>query len=328
MSTSMPSVAFIICTEKGLLEKKSLLFAKSLRKFGGLLKDAPIYSLSPRAGKDISKSTKEKFIGLNVIHEHHNLNRDYDDYGLANKVVACTYFEKQLEEEILIFCDSDQVVLGDLAILAKCSADIALQYVAKKGIGSNGNDENAAYWNKLYNFCEVEKQQFIELADGQRMLQYFNSGLIVVKREIGLFQKWNNNFNKVMQEELQPSQGRFFVEQSVFSATVSSLKRSIKVLPVGYNFNLFKHSKIDEAVVKIESGKIKLLHYHTAFDGQNFFEIPKNISLSNSSKLQWLNQELIHLGISTKPFVSHLENQFIQDQLKSAFKFKTNKRND
>ena len=320
------SIAFIICSEKGELETKSILFASSLREFGGKVKNSPIYSLAPRKGKNISESTRIAFKELKVKHQYLDLNQKFRYYDLANKIFACAYFEKQLTEDILIFCDSDQLVLGELDELLLNIEDLAMQYVAIKGIGSNGNDENAAYWKKLYTLCQVEEQNFITLFDHQQVFQYYNSGLIVVKKEIGLFQKWRNNFDLVMQHKLTPTKGIFFIEQSVLSATISSLKLTVKVLPEGYNYHLFKYTNFNEAIKSIDNGNIKLLHYHTAFNHGNTIEIPKSISLSNSTKLNWLNCKLSDLKINTKPFISYVESQFDQnqDEIKMALQAKIN----
>lgn len=327
MSTSIPSVAFIICTEKGLLENKSLLFARSLRKFGGALKDATIYSLAPRKGKDISKNTRDAFKVLKVTHEYHDLNKQYKDYDFANKIVACTYFEQELTEEILIFCDSDQLVLGDLSEFLLDTEELAMQYVAIKGIGSNGEDENAFYWKRLYELCQIKEPSYISLQDGQSIYQYFNAGLIVAKRGIGLFKKWSYNFDLLMKKGIEPPKGKFFIEQSVLSATISAMALSVKVLPEAYNYHLLKHTRLNEALHKIDNGEIKLLHYHNAFDQEKKHELPKSLNLKKSIKLNWLNEELKKLGFNKKPFIPYMEAEFRrnEDKIRSVIKAKMGK---
>jgi hypothetical protein len=324
-NTLKHSVAFIICSEKGELEKKSLLFAKSLRNFGGVLKDAPIYSVAPRKGKNISEKTLNIFRELNVNHQYLNLNTKYSTYAFANKIEACTYFEKQLTEDLLIFCDSDQLILGGLDELLLKDESLAMQYVAIKGIGSNGKDNNAEYWKELYKLTNVKTQHYITLPDNQQILQYFNSGLIVVKRNLGLFKKWNKNFDLVMQSQLIPTKGDFFSEQSVLSATISAMEISVKVLPKSYNFHLLNHTNLDEALQKIENGEIRMLHYHNTFDFPNKIILPEGFYLrKNSSKLNWINMELNNCGVNKKLLMTPLEETFDlnKKELESLFKKK------
>lgn len=330
MSNSKLSVAFLICTEQGSLEKKSILFARSLRKFGGTFKDSPIYSLAPRKDRNISKSTETEFNELNVIHEYHDLNHNYKDYNFANKIATCKYFEEQLKQDVLVFCDSDQLVLGELTELNLGSANIAMQNVAIKGIGTTEKDENAHYWESLYDLFQVNEKSYSTLKDGERILQYFNAGLIATKRKLGLFRKWSDNFDLVMEKQLFPPSGNFFTEQCVLSVTISSMNLNIKVLPEAYNFHLLRHTDSDVAMKKIETGEIKLLHYHSAFDQGCTVKLPSEIDLSASRKLNWLNQELVELGLNKKPFISHIEAEFIrnQDKIKSVIESQISKSKD
>jgi len=324
---TLPSVAFMICSEKGMLEKKSVLFAKSLRKFGGTLKDSPIYSLAPRKGKNISANTLELFNKLNVSHHYEHLNDKYETYAFANKIITCAYFEKQLEEDILIFCDSDQLVLGNLDELILAKEDIAMQHVALKGIGTNGKDENANYWEELYRLTHVKKQSYITLSNSEKILQYYNAGLIAAKRKLGLFEKWNKNFGLVMQNQLKPTKGDFFLEQSVLSATIAAMELSVKVLPNGYNYHLLKETNITEAFTKIEYGEINLLHYHTNFEHPIQLKIPKGVPISkDNSILNWINDKLMDCGINDRLFLTESESTFNlkKKELQALFDKKTN----
>jgi hypothetical protein len=71
-------IAFIIITEKGKLERESMLLADSLRAFGGTLRDAPIYSFEPWCdSSQISDATKKRFLELGVEHQAIPLNVKY-----------------------------------------------------------------------------------------------------------------------------------------------------------------------------------------------------------------------------------------------------------
>jgi hypothetical protein len=328
MSRSVPSIAFIICSEKGLLEKKSVLLAKSIRKHSGSLKDAPIYSISPRKNHTISASTEKSFEELNICHQNIELNSDFKDYGLANKILACSYFEKQLDEDVLIFCDSDLMVLGSIdELLLDIETDISIQKVAIKGIGSNGSDANASYWQDLYRITNVNRPTLMSIPGGERIFPYFNSGLIAVKKSIGLFSQWEKNFRKMLKKGILPQQGLFFVEQSVLSATISSMQLKIKTLPKSYNYHFLKNTDSIDTFQKIADGKIKLLHYHKSMDEGKRIVLPDGTTLQNSSIIEWINNELINCGINANPFVSEWEVELLKNKHKVFNLFNNSKNN-
>ena len=133
----------------------------------------------------------------------------------------------------------------------------------------------------------------------------------MVKRTIGLFEHWAKNFDLVMQSKLIPVKGDFFLEQSVLSATISAMELSVKVLPEAYNFHLLKHTKLDEAIQKIENGEIKMLHYHTAFNFPQKIKAPKSLLADkNTSTLYWINAELKQCAINEKLLLTEMESTF------------------
>jgi len=78
------SIAFVLCTEKGPLEQMSTFFALSLRRFGGSLRNAPIYGYAPRPRRDVGAKTSGYFEKLQVDHKHILLNTRFQNYALAN----------------------------------------------------------------------------------------------------------------------------------------------------------------------------------------------------------------------------------------------------
>ncbi len=55
------TLGFVLVVEAGDLENKTRLLIKSLRTFGGELKDSPIWAVQPRKGKRLSQKTFDTF---------------------------------------------------------------------------------------------------------------------------------------------------------------------------------------------------------------------------------------------------------------------------
>lgn len=298
---SLP-IAFIICTEPGNLEKQSLLLVQSLREFGGALKSTPVYSFHPRLGFNISKQTLKSFEALEVCHQHIVLNDKYAMYGVANKPLVCAYAEKNIDAEILVFLDSDQCFLSEpKKLLLPQNYDIAIRPEDLNLIGSKGKDDpNEDYWQELYEICQVKSEIFVSTTvDNQKIRAYWNSGMVAARRSKGFFTVWKKNFETVMDIQLQPKRGLFFVEQSVLSATICSLTSAILTLPQEYNYPLNMHNRMPENKKLRDLNNVVTIHYHKLFREQHEKGLEKLDILKTSGKYQWLYQALLNQNTQT-----------------------------
>ncbi|GAB5522883.1 MAG: hypothetical protein Roseis2KO_07550 [Roseivirga sp.] len=291
-----------------MLERMSQLLVKSIRKFGGLLKDTDIFSVQPRDPAPISSATKAVFKEYRVHHEHVFLNAQYADYGFANKVMACDHYADTLTHNYLLFLDSDHLVLNDLKGLLPGSVDASMRVVNKKGVGTNGQDENTAYWKKLYETLGVGNLQFVEtVIGGERIFSYYNAGLIFARRGSGIFQQWRANFEKVMKMGIMPLQGLFFVEQSVLSATIASMQLNVNELPGTYNYSPESHFYLSGKNSALGLDQINTFHYHRLFTPPAKINVKKDFASFTGPKLAWIKQELIACGINPHPFYEQWE---------------------
>ena len=262
-------VAFIICTEAGDLENKSLLLSRSIRMFGGAFQTCPIYSFQPRKGQSLNLKTLREFETLEVEHKDKVLNRDFHDYPLANKPMVCRFAEENFSHELLVFLDSDQIILCPPTELCfSAGYDVAIRPVDNKNIGATDtSDSNYPYWENIFSLLNVNKLIRTQTTVSQEnIFGYWNSGMVSVKRTSGIFAVWAENFEKVMTGKLQPETGLFFVEQSVLAATLMQRESEIKELPFGYNYPVHMHRKINDEVRPRELEDLISIHYHKIFD--------------------------------------------------------------
>jgi len=300
----MESTTIIICTEKGVLENMSKILITSIRKFGGVFSNCPIYSFQPRKAQKVSQQTKRFFEDNQVEFIDLELNKKYAYYPLANKQMVCAWAERNLNSEILVFLDSDVVVFDEpKEFLVVKKNEVRVNPVALKGIGSNGqNDGNSTYWESLYKKVGVKTKKYIKtLVDKELILEYWNTGHISTRRENGLFNEWNKNLQDVLSQKLIPSNGLFFAEQATFAATVSSLELEVRPFGKKYNYHLLKRSKIINPI------EIVSLHYHDIFEKG---EIPNQLKKSISrTKNDWLDLMLNEYDIMV-PYFKRKMNLF------------------
>jgi hypothetical protein len=243
------SIAFIMCTEGGgQLEKESLLMVESFRKFAGELKDASIYSFQVRENSDVSLETVSKLAALNVSHQKVVLNTKYPNYPLANKPLLCAYAEQSIDTDILVFLDSDLVFFSEpKEFLLSPEYDIGIRPEHHKMIGSEGaSDPNEEYWMRLYDIARVQDTgQFVTTTvDQKRIRAFWNSGVVAVRRQKGVFTAWKQTIEQLLEEGTGITKENWYYEQSALSATICALTDSTRVLnfSVGYNYPVHSHN--------------------------------------------------------------------------------------
>lgn len=304
----MPSKGFnmkieiIICTENGYLEAMSKLLVYSIRQFGGILKDALIFSYKPRKGKALKKSTIVFFEKHNVNYIDLPLNKKYANYPLANKPIVCAHRENHSNADVLIFLDSDTVFFKYPVFWENINhGEVLIRPVDTSNIGSDKffSSPNGNYWKRLYHELRVHRSETVcTTIDNKEILEYYNSGMIVSQVSNGLFQNWNDNFEKVMDLNLMPRQGIFFVEQSVLSSTISAMNLNVKILPKEYNCPVHLIDNCQNPAFKIDKFRdLVHMHYHKVFMDANgvnpFFE-----KLNEFKVGALINEKIVEFGVS------------------------------
>lgn len=299
-------IEIIICTESGYLEAQSKLLIYSIRKFGGIIKDADIFSYKPRKGKSLKKSTIAFFEKYNVVNNDLELNRDYPNYPLANKPIVCAHREELSLADILIFLDSDAFFLHSPDFITNIKpGQLFMRPVDVKNIGTDilFSDTNGGYWQKLYNELGVHNHRTINTTvDNKEILEYYNSGMIVSTVSNGLFKNWKINFDRVMSMKLKPNQGLFFVEQSVLSATISEMKLKVSPLPKEFNFPIHMSENVKNPSYLIDRlSDVGHVHYHKIFKNKEC-ENPHFRELSEFESGSVINKKLITFKVLSKEF--------------------------
>lgn len=294
----------IICTERGNLEAMSKLLVWSVRNFGGKFRTVPIFSYQPRKHLKITRKTVRFFEKHDVEIIDEVLNNEFSHYPLANKPLATAHREAHTKAENLIFLDSDIFFLKEPAELVQFEGnDLIIRPVDSKNIGTeNPKDENATYWQKLYNLLDVKAERRVRsTGDNKEILEYYNSGHVVAKTQLNLFNRWKQNFIKVMRNDLKPDSGLFFVEQSTLSATISQMELSVKLLEDHLNHQIFSFNDppySDDLVEKFKH--LASLHYHREFrnhDGLN----PIETLLNTTANGRIINEKISEFGVLEKP---------------------------
>ena len=302
-------LAFVVCTEPGRLEKQSQILAASIRKFGGKLKDTPIYSFHPRQGSPVADETIKQFEKLGVKHQQVVLNVKHHDYYLANKPYVCAYAEANIDAEIIVFLDSDKCFFAEPSeFLLPDDYNIGLRVEYGRGIGSTGTqDIQDDYWQELYQTVGVKQERYVVTPIGNKKIRaYWNSGMVAVRRSAGIFQTWLDNFERVMDAGIMPKQGNYMLEQSSLSATVCALEEKVFTFSPSYSYPLPLHNRLSPEFKLKSFDEIVSIHYFGMFYYRNWqkeLDKIKNID-KKSAKYEWLRETTWSYNLDYKPITT------------------------
>lgn len=283
----MKDVCFVICTEKGRLEKQSLLLVDSLRRFGGRYRNADILSFSPRRGCKPSQQTGEKLAKQGVIIVTHDLNHSYADYPIANKLIAAAYVEQHFDYERIVMLDSDILFFNEPSLVdIPTGFDIALRPVHRKNIGVGKNEPIPPDWQKVFELFGVTSHRFVRTTvDNEEIYAYWNSGFIVSRSSAGFFSRLLHNFTLFVDNvKLLNNKMLYFRDQIVVAATIEQMRLSYFVLPASYNvpFGYKRHYPGKPT----DLSSVVFLHYHRRFE-QSFFINPLRRNFRSDEAMRW-----------------------------------------
>lgn len=312
-------IAFIMCTEGGQLEQESLLMVESLRRFGGNLKNTPIYSFQVRDKNDVSTPTLKALESFEVKHQKIVLNHKYPDYPLANKPLLCAYAEQNIDAEIIVFLDSDLVFFSEpKEFLLPPEYDVGIRPEHEKMIGSEGeNDPNDEYWQYLYQLAGVEnRDNFITTTvDRKKIRAFWNSGVVAVRRSAGIFTAWQETFEKLLEEGSTVDKKNFYYEQSALSATICAKTNKILCFSPSYNYPIHSHNLILKFDRLNSFDDIVCIHDHLFRERKEWYRERTWVKTlkrlkdfdKNSHKYQWLYKYLQENNLKPNLSQSFLE---------------------
>jgi hypothetical protein len=291
-------LVFVICTEPAI-EAQSRLLVRSIRRFGGCYAQAPILSYAPRPGLDVSAECRRELEGLGVVMVPDRVNRQWPNYPFANKPLAAAHAEKLSDSDTLVFLDSDKVVLDEPTKLGlPPDGEIAVRAAFHRNIGLiDGEGPQAPFWNELYRSLGCRPRRTIRTTcDLKVVSEYFNSGMVAVRRERGLFEAWRHAFEIAMAAPPASKDDAYYVEQAALAAMVTWKVRRPYILPARYNLPVHWPCLQRERVIGNLPNAVSF-HYADAFQKGGWRRV---LALFRgklpADRAAWLTENLTDLG--------------------------------
>jgi len=283
------TLSFVACVERGELEAKTLLLCRSIRRFGGRHAEAPIFTFQPRIGTTIASETRDQLRDLGVSHSSEPLNVRFAHYAIGNKIFASARAEELAKTDVVVFLDSDSVIVDEpRALELRDGIDAAVRPVDMhrspaepesddhphwqthyRRVSSSGpGDRMDRYWLRMYELLGISGEPYVETTcSHQRIRAYFNSGLIAVRRTACLFARWRDDFLALMNaDHLPPRRELHYLDQLSLAATLTRVWDRVEVLDGRYNYPLPGRSALAEPYRSMPFEKLVHIHYNAMFD--------------------------------------------------------------
>lgn len=277
--TKKYKIAFVFIVERGDLERKALLLGESLRRIFQKQEEVPIFAVRPRKGEEINESTLRRFKDLSITYIYLPNNVKWRNLPFANQAYGSAIVEDRLKEEaeILVYLDADIVCLNNpekLYMPDNIKVLVTSVDVFSGGTAKYGTDlpPNYKFSYELNNVDEKKLWSVFTKVDKVEIYPCFNSGLIAVRPEVGIFRRWKEIFELSAKKGyfgmVNPfTQAFFYIDQVFLASVIVSLleKDQIGILDNNYNFPLHFADKINDNKGEIDFKEIKFLHYHHSF---------------------------------------------------------------
>jgi len=237
---------------------RTRLLVKSLRAFGGPMRDCPFWVFIPKVvdlSCDFPDLGEVECVSL-------DMEEKFLRYILGDKVFVCAQAEEMAGPDVrtLIWISTDALIVQPpVHFLLSGPLESAFRAVHVQNIGSLASEPLDGYWSEIYRRLGMKDTSLTveSFVDEQRIRPYYNSHLFSVDPAQGLMQAWRDHFKAfVDDDEFQTAHcadvtHQIFLHQAVLSALLTRgfNPERMRVLPPEYSYPLHFQGDIPEPKV-------------------------------------------------------------------------------
>lgn len=212
--------------------RDAMLWARSIRAFGGRYANAPIWILVPEHIERLPASMRVELDQMKVRLLAFEASKSELDFPFAGKTIAAGFAEHLAEDRasLLIWMDRDSLIIQEPAPLSLPGSKVfGYRPVDHTLIGSLASQPADSFWSLIYTYCGVDPQQvgsMVTSVDEKTIRPYFNAGMVVVRPQRKLLQTWAANFRDFYTLPAftpfykQDFLFRLFIHQAILAGTI------------------------------------------------------------------------------------------------------------
>lgn len=277
-------------------ERESLLLARSIRRYGGVFADAPVWILTPRKKSPFSDKTQAALMELGAKLIPFEVPSPVLDFPFGGKVFAAGAAESMLDGDsgLLVWMDSDTILLKEpQEFLIPGHVSLGYRPVMLKNISSVYAEPVNEFWRVVFETCGTSNEHIFPMettSDKVIIRPQFNAGCLVVRPKTRLLRTWAENFGRSYgHPAFEPYYEenilyKIFVHQSVLSATLLAMLEREEMQDLGTDVNqpVFLETEREDGVTSLRYDDFK-------FFGQPDWE--RKVSLDDE-RMAWLREQV------------------------------------
>ena len=285
------SLAVVACVEAGPLEEQGILLFESVREWCGRHADAQLVCVEPRGPSGLAPETIDAFSRLGVERQTENLNVEFAENPMVNRLFAGAWAEEALRAESIALVDTDTVFFNPPDELTGLGDAVAVRPVGQKKRGSYGPDDfKDRYWQKMYELTGSPEGPWVETVwTGERIRGYWSAGVVAAAPERGVFRKWLENYRTLIEADHIPKAGERNMDQLALAATLPH--GEVRTLDGRYNYLVRRRPKLPADLQALDLDEIVHLHYRHWFHQPGFLD-QLEPPFGPSPQLSWLRERL------------------------------------
>lgn len=225
------------------------IMIKSIRRFAGRFKDAPVWVYLTEGMLASESEFLEEIESLGAEFRLGEASEEATWFYLSRKVFAAAQAEKAAERKagILAWLDVDTIFLQEPGeFLLPEGISLGYRPVMHKNISSLYDEPLDAFWERAYrNMAITDSLVFpmATVADGDKIRPYINAGCLVVRPGRGLLRKWADTFSLLSEDPAlkemcrQDERKRIFIHQVALSGAVMKHLRRDEIIELSGRIN-------------------------------------------------------------------------------------------
>jgi lipopolysaccharide biosynthesis glycosyltransferase len=286
-----PSISFFCCIESGPLETNVIRMVESLRRWGGQYKDAPVLAITPRPGGALLEATRLRLMELGVTHQVLHLPGKYTWFRFMNKAKAFKIAHNLLKTEILVWLDSDTLIVDEPKLLDLPEGIDFAACATAKGIAVSDQDaSNEPYWESICKGTGVQWGNFPWVdtwEDKKRIRCYWNSGVVAFRRTSGLGEHYFTLCERILSSGIQEKDsGIFYTDQVALALAMMDLGLKFNELPLTYNFTMRPDAPCPELLPEAS-----VIHYRGSMWPPSWDQFLGQLKLAKPEVYEWLEKK-------------------------------------
>ncbi|MDQ7798378.1 MAG: hypothetical protein RDU76_05475 [Candidatus Edwardsbacteria bacterium] len=299
---NMENIVFATFAQDESELEQALVLARSLRTYGGDMKEAPFWLYLPAESSELPGRIGPRSSPLNIEVRTSATPEAARDYYYSGKTFAAGTAEGAAAGnfKILAWLDADNIIAQEPKdFILKDGICFGWRPVMLKLIGSAYNEPPDEFWSRLYVKLSVKPKAIFPVTtpvDSAQIRAYFNAGILIVRPERGILRKWPVSYEKLYSDPFYRGEckkdvkKRIFLHQTALAGAVLNMlsRDEMACLDDRYNYPFFFFDKYPvEKQFKSLDDAITIRHDGIMYQDKEWKE-----KMKDTSKIaEWIKQE-------------------------------------